>query len=57
MTSHLGALALFAALVSIVVGALYRETPREEMRMAGRVFAALVGGAYALGWILYIAFR
>ena len=56
MTSHLGTMVLFAACVSVVLGTLARDVPRDQLRLAGRLFAALVGGAYALGWIMYFAF-
>ena len=56
MTSHLGIMILFAACVSIVFGTLVRQTPRDQLRVAGRIFAALVGGAFVVGWILYFAF-
>jgi len=48
---------LFAACVSIVFGTLLREETRDEIRLAARIFAALVAGAYVLGWIMYIVFR
>jgi hypothetical protein len=56
MTTHLGVMILFAACVSVVFGTLLREQPADEMRLAGRIFAALVVGAYVLGWIMYFAF-
>ena len=56
MTSHLGVMILFAACVSVVFGALMRETPRDEIRLATRIFLALVGGAYLVGWIMFLAF-
>jgi hypothetical protein len=56
MTSHLGVMILFAACASVVFGTLLRETPRDELRLAVRVFLALVGGAYVVGWIMYLAF-
>ena len=56
MTSHLGVMVLFAACVSVVFGTLLRETPRAEMMMASRIFAAFVAGAYLLGWVMYLAF-
>ena len=56
MTSHLGVMALFAALVSAVFGALLRQEPRDQVRVAGRIFGALVIGAVALGWIMRVAF-
>ena len=57
MTTHLGVMILFAACVAAVFGALLRETPREEIRLAARIFTALVFGAYALGWVMYLAFK
>ncbi len=56
MTTHLGVLILFAACVSVVFGTLLRDGVRSEIALAGRIFTALVGGAYALGWIMYVAF-
>jgi hypothetical protein len=57
MTSHLGMMLLFAACVAAVFGALLRAAPRAQLRLALRVFGALVLGAYALGWIMYVAFH
>jgi hypothetical protein len=57
MTTHVGIMVLFAACVSAVFGTLQRDAPREQLQLAGRVFAALVLGAYGLGWLLYVAFR
>lgn len=56
MTSHLGVMVLFAACVSVVFATILRETPAAEMRLAARIFAALVLGAYLLGWVMYFAF-
>jgi hypothetical protein len=56
MTTHLGVMILFAACVSIVFGALTREEPRDGLVLAGRIFAALVVGAYAAGWLMFFAF-
>ena len=57
MTSHLGIMVLFAACLSTVFGVLLRDSGREQVRLGGRIFAGLVGGAYALGWIMSWAFR
>jgi undecaprenyl pyrophosphate phosphatase UppP len=57
MTSHLGIMVLFAACVAVVFGALLRDEPRDQLRLSTRIFGALVVGAYALGWIMYAAFR
>jgi hypothetical protein len=56
MTTHLGVMMLFAACVSVVFGTLLRETPTDEIKLAARVFAGLVLGAYGLGWAMYFAF-
>jgi len=53
MTSHLGIMALFAGCVSVVFGALQRDAVRDQAQVAGRLFAVLVLGAYAAGWIMY----
>jgi len=56
MTTHVGVMLLFAACVSIVFGTLVRDVPRDQRRIAGRIFGALVLGAYVVGWIMYAAF-
>jgi hypothetical protein len=56
MTSHLGIMIVFAACVSAVFGTLLRDEPRDQVRFGGKIFAALVVGAYALGWLMYLAF-
>lgn len=56
MTSHLGIMMVFAACVSVVFGALQRDGLRDQLRIAGRLFAVLVLGACAVGWIMYWAF-
>jgi len=44
---------LFSFLVSVVFGVLSRNTPRERFFYGAKVFAALVGVALVLGWIMY----
>lgn len=56
MTTHLGVMILFAACVSAVFGALLRDEARDQVRLGGRIFIGLVVGAYALGWLMYLAF-
>ena len=56
MTTHLGVMILFAACVSTVFGTLLRDQTRDQLRLGGRIFAALVLGAYAVGWLMYLAF-
>jgi hypothetical protein len=47
---------LFAACVAVVFGTLLRDDVPGAARLGGRIFVALAGGAYLLGWILYVAF-
>jgi hypothetical protein len=51
--SHLTAMLLFASLVSVVFGVLSKDTPRERLIYGAKVFAAFVGIAFLLGWIMY----
>jgi len=44
---------LFAFLVSVVFGVLSKDTPRERLIYGAKVFAAFVGVALLLGWIMY----
>lgn len=57
MTSHLGTMVFFAACVSVVFATLLRDAPAAQVRTAARIFAALVGGALAIGWLLFAIFR
>jgi len=56
MTSHLGVMILFAACMAAVFGVLLRDETTEQVRMAARIFTALVVGAYLLGWVMYLVF-
>lgn len=53
MTSHVALMALFALMVSVVFGVLMRDTPAEQLRFGGRLFASFIGFAVLAGWILY----
>ena len=44
---------LFSFLVSVVFGLLSKNTPRERLLYGAEVFAAFVGVALVLGWIMY----
>jgi hypothetical protein len=50
-------MAVFAACVAAVFGTLLRDQPHDQLRLGLRIFAGLVLGAYALGWIMYWGFR
>ena len=44
---------LFSFLVSVVFGVIAKDTPRERVIYGAKVFAAFVGIAVLLGWIMY----
>jgi hypothetical protein len=50
---HFTAMVLFSFLVSVVFGVLSKNTPRERFFYGAKVFAAFVGVALVLGWIMY----
>lgn len=52
MTSHVLYLVVFAALVSAVFAMLQRSDPREQVRFGLLLFAAFVGSALVLGWLM-----
>jgi hypothetical protein len=56
MTSHLGVMVLFAALVATVFGTLLRDDGAGQVRLGTRIFLGLVVGAWVLGWVMYLAF-
>jgi ABC-type uncharacterized transport system permease subunit len=51
--THFPAMLLFSFLVSVVFGVLSKETPREQVIYGAKVFAAFVGIAIVLGWLMY----
>ncbi|MDA1186153.1 MAG: hypothetical protein O2930_16135 [Acidobacteria bacterium] len=53
MTSHLGAMAVFALFVSVVFAVLMRDAPAEQWRLGFRLLVGLVGGGLLAGWLLY----
>jgi hypothetical protein len=53
MTTHLGAMVLFAVCVSVAFAALLRDDPREQLRIGTRVFGGFVAGAYLMGWFMF----
>jgi uncharacterized membrane protein YwzB len=56
MTTHLGIMVVFVALVSLVFGTLMRDDLGEQVRLTSRIFVSLLVGAYVAGWVLYAAF-
>ena len=51
--SHFPAMLLFSFLTSVVFGVVSKNTPRERVIYGAKVFAAFVGIAILLGWIMY----
>jgi len=51
--THFPAMALFAFFVSVVFGLLSKDTPRDRLIYGVKVFAAFIGIALLLGWIMY----
>lgn len=53
MTSHLGLMVVFAAMTSAIFAVIAKETGRDQLRAGLRLFAAFIGGAFVLGWLMY----
>lgn len=53
MQSHFVLLTLFAFFVSLVFATIAKDTPREQMRFGGLMFAGFLLSAFALGWLMY----
>lgn len=53
MSTHLGAMVLFALFVSVVFATLMRDDPAAQARLGLRLFGGLVGGGILAGWLLY----
>jgi hypothetical protein len=51
--SHLVLLVLFAFFVSFVFALIARDEAREQLRFGAVVFAAFVGSAVVLGWLMF----
>ena len=52
MTTHVGLMIVFAVFVSVVFATLLRDDPKEQLRLGAKMFAGMVGGAIAVGWLL-----
>jgi hypothetical protein len=55
--THLGMMCLYAACLGAVFAALLRDDPKAQLRLGAQVFGALVVGAYAAGWLMFLAFH
>lgn len=52
MKSHLSMLLVFSALVSTVFATLLRDDAKSQLRFGLKVFAAFVGSAIVVGWLM-----
>lgn len=50
---HFLVMCLFAAMASVVFGAMAKDTPRERWLYGLKVFAEFIVIGLALGWLLY----
>lgn len=50
---HLIVMTIFAALVSVVFGAVARDTQRERLLYGLKIFLEFMGIGLALAWLLY----
>ena len=53
MLDHLTLMGLDALLIAVFFSFLWKPEPRERWRYFRKVFAALLLGAVALGWLMY----
>lgn len=50
---HFPAVLLFSSLVAVVFGVLGKDAPRDRLIYGAKVFAAFVGVALVVGWIIF----
>jgi hypothetical protein len=53
LQSHFVLLLIFSACASVVFAALMREDTREQITLAGKMFAGLIAAAVLIGWLMY----
>ena len=53
LQSHFVLLIIFSVCVSIVFAALMREELREQITLAAKMFAGLMGAAIVIAWLMY----
>ena len=51
--THFPALVIYSLLTSVVFGVLSKDTPRDRLIYGAKVFAAFIGTAIVLGWLMY----
>lgn len=50
---HFLIMTIYALLVSVFFGTLWRNEPRERVRLLVKIFLALMIGGLALAWLMY----
>jgi hypothetical protein len=50
---HFLIMTIYALLVSAFFGTLWRNQPRDRVRLSVKIFAALMVGGLALAWLMY----
>jgi hypothetical protein len=51
--SHFVLLTLFALFVSLVFAVIAKDTPGEQLRFGGVMFAGFLASAFILGWLMF----
>jgi hypothetical protein len=51
--SHFGFMTLYAFLLSLFFATLWRRERKAQVRLFCELFGGLLGGAIALGWLMY----
>ena len=51
--SHFVLLTLFAFFVSLIFAVIAKDTPREQLRYGGVMFAGFLASAFVLGWLMF----
>ncbi len=51
--SHFVLLTLFAFFVSLIFAVIAKDTPREQLRFGGVMFAGFLASAFVLGWLMF----
>ena len=46
-------LTVFAFFVSLVFAVIAKDTPREQLRFGGLMFAGFLASAFVLGWLMF----
>jgi hypothetical protein len=52
--SHFGLMTLYAALLGVFFAVLWRRERKAQLKLFLQIFLGLMGGAIALGWLMYL---